>query len=232
MPSIDLPIPMQFGPFVTELGTRRRDRKTVQGGAAFYAGPGKDILTEGSYQVEDPSFPGGVSTMSLVMSGGSGNDTYKFNKEGWAFIADSGGGKDTVKFKRSSTLNPKFYDPNTAISTILINKRDVLVVATDLETGVRMTGIVFKDPFGKLDKNNKIEKVHFGKKKYSFSKFYKSLRRAASNTTDDYGELYSFSKSTYAELGASGLLNLEGIPTEALDNGSVLGIPSYNNSLI
>ncbi len=221
-------LPMQFGPYPTKMGSKRKDRQTVEAGSAFYAGPGKDILTEGSQQVPDKNSPTGVSTISCIMSGGSGDDTYKFNKkEHWAFVADGGGGKDTVKFKSSSHFNPDSFNlkSDNIISTILINKRDVLVL-----TGNLTTAVIFTDPFGKLDKNNKIEKVQFGKKKYSFKKFYKSMKKAQSH--DTYGDLHPFTRSTYAKLGATGILNLESIETEALTDGSAFGIAAYNNSLV
>jgi len=224
----------QFGPYPTFLGRPKRDRVEVAGGTGFYAGKGKDVLISRSYPVYGDDLPGGYSVYPVVMSGGRGNDTYKFEADlfEWGFIADAGGGKDTVKFSYGSPFNPCCYDDLTRVDTVLINNRDVLVISTDLYDGGRSNGVIFSDPFGRLDKANKIEKVKFGNEKYKFKKFYKSLKKAA-KPENYYSDLFSFSKSTYSELGAAGILNLQGIDDlTTLDDGSYLGIAAYNNSLV
>ena len=224
----------QFGPYPTFLGTPKKNKEEVAGGTAFYAGKGKDVLISGSYPVYGDDFPGGYLVAPVVMSGGRGNDTYKFEVDlfEWGFIADAGGGKDTVKFSYGSPFNPCCYSELYRVDTVLINNRDVLVISTDLYDGGRSNGVIFSDPFGRLDKANKIEKVKFGNKKYKFKKFYKSLKKAP-NSGNDYSELFSFSESTFSELGAAGILNLEGIDDlTTLDDGSYLGIAAYNNSLV
>jgi len=224
----------QFGPYPTFMGRPKKDKVEVAGGTAFYAGKGKDVLTSGSFPEYGDDFPGGYLVYPAVMSGGRGNDTYRFESDlfEWGFIADGGGGKDTVKFSKESPFNPCCYDELTRVDTVLINKRDVLVISTDLNDGGRSNGVIFSDPFGRLDKANKIEKVKFGNKKYKFKKFYKSLKKAP-NSGNDYSELFSFSESTFSELGAAGILNLEGIDDlTTLDDGSYLGIAAYNNNLV
>ena len=224
----------QFGPYPTFLGTPKKDKALVAGATGYYAGSGKDVLTSGSIPVFGEDFPGGYQVYPVVMSGGIGNDTYKFeaNLYEWGFIADAGGGKDIVKFSKKSPFNPCCYDELIRVDTVLINERDVLVVSTDLEDGGRSNGVIFSDPFGKLDKGNKIEKVKFGKEEYKFKKFYKSLKKAP-NSKNDYSDLFTFSKSTYSELGAAGVLNLQGIDDlTTLDDGSYIGIAAYNNSLV
>lgn len=225
---------LQFGPYPTTLGTPKKDREFVSEGTGFYAGSGKDILTCGSMPIFGDDFPGGFLVNPVVMSGGLGKDTYKFEADAyeWAFIADAGGGKDMITFQDTHPFNPRFYDETIQIDTVLINDRDVLIVSTDLTDGGRTNGIVFSDPFGRLDKGNKLEKVKFGNKKYKFKKFYNSFIKAA-NSGEEYGELYSFSESTYSQLGAAGILNLQGIDDPStLDDGSYLGIATYNNSLV
>ena len=224
----------QFGPYPTTLGSPKKDREFVSEGTAFYAGSGKDILTSGSMPIFGDDFPGGFLVNPVVMSGGLGKDTYKFEADAfeWAFIADAGGGKDVITFQDTHPFNPEYYDETIQIDTVLINKRDVLVISTDLTDGGRTNGIIFSDPFGRLDKSNKLEKVKFGNNNYKFKKFYKSLVRA-SKSDEDYGQLYNFSKSTYSELGAAGVLNLQGIDDlSTLDDGSYIGIATFNNSIV
>ena len=224
----------QFGPYPTELGTPGKDKVHVAESTGFYAGSGNDVLTSGSMPVYGEDFPGGYLVNPVVMSGGAGKDTYKFEADiwEWGFIADAGGGKDIVTFSVGSPFNPCCYSEATRVDTVLINDRDLLVISTELEDGARSNGIVFSDPFGRLDKANTLEKVKFGNKKYKFKKFFKSLKKAA-NPKNDFSEFFSFSESTYSELGAAGILNLQGIDDLAtLDDGSYIGIAAYNNSLV
>jgi len=225
---------MQFGPWSTNLGTSRADKAYVAAGTGMYTGSGKDQLTGGSLPVETKGAPGGFLVTPVVMSGGMDNDLYDFKADiyEWGFICDAGGGKDRARFKNSHPFNPGFYDPEIQIDTVLINERDVLVVSTSLVDGGRYNGVVFSDPFGRLNKDNKIEKVSFGKKNYSFKKFYKSLTKAA-KSKKEYGDLYTFSEASYSELGSAGILNLDGIDDiGSLDDGSYIGIASYNNALV
>ena len=225
---------MQFGPYPTFLGRPKKNKVTVEAGTGFYAGGGKDVLTCGSIRMDTEGAPGGFTVMPVVMSGGAGNDTYKFGTDQyeWGFISDAQGGKDSITFKKSHPFHPNYYDLGIRIDTILINNRDVLMTSTDLENGGRTNGVVFSDPFGKLSKNNKLEKVKFGKKSFSFKKFYKSMKKS-SQSNQEYGDLYNFSEATFSQLGSAGLLNLEGFDDlTPLDNGSYIGIASYNNSLV
>ena len=220
---------LDFGPYQSTLGTPKNDKQVVEGGFGFYAGAGKDVLTNGSYQIESESALGGISTIPSVLSGGLGNDTYDLlTDQEWGFIADAGDGKDTIRFLKSSDLNPKSKYVNSDISTILINDRDVMVTTTNLDTGVRDFGVIFSDPFGILAPENKLEKVKFGKKKYTFRKFVKSLAKKAESS-----ELHSYDAATFSDLGEAGLLNLTGFPdTDVLDSGEYIQIALINNSLV
>jgi hypothetical protein len=225
---------MQFGPWQTFLGKPKKDKVTVEAGTGFYTGAQKDVLTCGSLPVDTEGAPGGFLVTPVVMSGGAGNDTYKFGSDQyeWAFISDAGGGKDTIKFNQSQPFHPDYYDLGIRIDTILINKRDVLMISTDLADGGRTNGIVFADPFGRLSKDNKLEKVKFGKKSFSFKKFFNSMKKS-SKSNQEYSEIYSFSEATYSQLGSAGVLNIEGIDDlTSLDDGSYIGIASYNNALV
>ena len=225
---------MQFGPYPTFLGRPKKNKVTVEAGTGFYAGGGKDVLTCGSIRLDTEGAPGGFKVLPVVMSGGAGNDTYKFRTDQyeWAFVNDAGGGKDTITFNKLHPFHPDYYDLGTRIDTIMINNRDVLMTSTDLENGGRTNGVVFSDPFGKLSKNNKLEKVKFGKKSFSFKKFYKSMKKS-SKSNQEYGDLYNFSEATYSQLGSAGVLDIEVIDDlTSLDDGSYIGIASYNNSLV
>ena len=225
---------MQFGPYPTFLGRPKKNKVTVEAGTGFYAGGGKDVLTCGSIRMDTEGAPGGFTVMPVVMSGGAGNDTYKFGTDQyeWGFISDAQGGKDSITFKKSHPFHPNYYDLGIRIDTILINNRDVLMTSTDLENGGRTNGVIFSDPFGKLSKNNKLEKVKFGKKSFSFKKFYKSMKKS-SQSNQEYGDLYNFSEATYSQLGSAGVLDIEVIDDlTSLDDGSYIGIASYNNSLV
>ena len=225
---------MQFGPYPTFLGRPKKNKVTVEAGTGFYAGGGKDVLTCGSIRLDTEGAPGGFTVLPVVMSGGAGNDTYKFRTDQyeWAFVNDAGGGKDTITFNKLHPFHPDYYDLGTRIDTIMINNRDVLMTSTDLENGGRTNGVVFSDPFGKLSKNNKLEKVKFGKKSFSFKKFYKSMKKS-SKSNQEYGDLYNFSEATYSQLGSAGVLDIEVIDDlTSLDDGSYIGIASYNNSLV
>ena len=225
---------MQFGPYPTFLGRPKKNKVTVEAGTGFYAGGGKDVLTCGSIRLDTEGAPGGFTVLPVVMSGGAGNDTYKFRTDQyeWAFINDAGGGKDTITFNKLHPFHPDYYDLGTRIDTIMINNRDVLMTSTDLENGGRTNGVIFSDPFGKLSKNNKLEKVKFGKKSFSFKKFYKSMKKS-SQSNQEYGDLYNFSEATYSQLGSAGVLDIEVIDDlTSLDDGSYIGIASYNNSLV
>ncbi len=221
---------LDFGPYQSTLGTNKKDVEEVEGGFGFYAGSGKDILTNGSYQIEDDSASGGFATVPSVLSGGPGNDRYMFmTDQEWGFVADAGSGKDIIQFSKNNILNPKFETSDSAISTILINDRDVMIATTNLDTGVRDFGVLFSDPFGSEYSENKLEKVKFGKKKYSFKKFYKILQKNA----EQMPEIFSFDTATFADLGEAGLLNLTGFPdTDVLDSGEYIQIALYNNSLL
>ena len=225
---------MQFGPYPTFLGRPKKNKVTVEAGTGFYAGGGKDVLTCGSIRLDTEGAPGGFTVLPVVMSGGAGNDTYKFRTDQyeWAFINDAGGGKDTITFNKLHPFHPDYYDLGTRIDTIMINNRDVLMTSTDLENGGRTNGVIFSDPFGKLSKNNKLEKVKFGKKSFSFKKFYKSMKKS-SKSNQEYGDLYNFSEATYSQLGSAGVLDIEVIDDlTSLDDGSYIGIASDNNSLV
>ena len=224
--------PIDFGPYTTNLGTKKKDKLNCAGGQGFYMGGGNDILTNASFTTDDPKAPGGYSTYPSVMSGGRGNDTYKFKSDGWAFIADGGGGKDTVLFNRNSAFNPKLWHEDIAVSTVLINNRDVLFLTTDLTDGGRANGIVFADPFGKYNKANKIEKVKFGKTNYSFKKFFNKLKKSA-NSSKVWGDNYTYDRATFEELGKEGALNLSSFSDiSQLESGAYLDIAIHNNSLV
>ena len=57
---------LDFGPYKSTLGTPKNDKQVVEGGFGFYAGAGKDVLTNGSYQIESESALGGISTIPSV----------------------------------------------------------------------------------------------------------------------------------------------------------------------
>ena len=224
--------PIDFGPYTTNLGRKKKDKLNCAGAQGFYTGGGNDILTNASFTADDPKAPGGYSTYPSVMSGGKGNDTYKFKTDGWAFIADGGGGKDTVSFGKNHAFNPKFWYPDIVINSALINNRDVLLSTTDLTNGGRPMGIIFADAFGKYNKANKIEKVRFGKTNYSFKKLFNKLKKSAASTKE-WGDNYTFSTATFEELGKAGALNLSAFSDiSQLESGAYLDIATYNNSLI
>ena len=222
---------IDFGPYLTNLGTKKKDKLTCTGGEAFYASAKNDILTNASFTVDEPNAPGGYLTYPSVMSGGAGNDTYQFKSDGWAFIADGGGGKDTVSFPRTSPFHPDYWYDDVIVNTVLINDRDLLISTTSLTDGGRANGIILADPFGKYSKANKIEKVKFGKRSRSFKKFYKNLQKAA-GSKKEWGDYYTFSTSTYEELAAAGALDLSAFDDlSQLESGAYLDIAPYNNSL-
>ena len=166
------------------------------------------------------------------MSGGLGNDVYKFEtKSEWAFIADSGGGDDIIKFKKK--FNPNNPTSKSRIDLILINERDVLIIETR-PNGGRSNGFAISDPFGKhpqFGDQNKIESVKFGDEIMSFKKFYRKLKKLSTKnkTKDNYG----FQEATYTELDALGVLPLDGITDPSqLESGEYLGIGEYNNNLV
>ena len=226
---------LDFGLYPSYPGTPKKDKELVSDGQGFYAGSGNDRLTANSTRVEDDSFPGGYATIPVVMSGGLGNDVYKFEKKSeWAFIADSGGGDDIIKFKKK--FNPNNPTSTSRIDLILINDRDVLIIETR-PNGGRSNGIAISDPFGKhpqFGDQNKIENVKFGKfgdEIMSFKKFYKKLKKLSTKneTKDNYG----FQEATYTELNALGVLPLDGITDPSqLESGEYLGIGEYNNNLV
>lgn len=230
--------PIDFGPFPSNLGTVNRDKATVEQGAAYYGGAANDVLTCGSEPIFGDEFPGGFLTNSVLMSGGQGNDKYKFDSAEyeWSTIVDAGGGKDRVKFSADHPFNPLAPDPETRIDMFLVNQRDVLIVSTDLNDGGRYCGVSFTDPFGTLDKDNKIERVLFGNKakkrgnKHKFRDFFNALKDNASS--EEFGDLYGYTESTYTELAAAGVVNLEGVDVGALEDGSAFGLIQYNNSII
>ena len=225
---------LQFGLYPSYPGTPRKDKEIISDGQAFWAGSGRDKLTAETTRIESPSFPGGFSTIPVVMSGGLDNDLYKFQtKSEWAFIADSGGGDDLIKFKKKHVFNPNRPVSDSRIDMILVNERDVLIIETNSDGG-RPNGLAISDPFGRHSQfgdQNKIEKVQFGDELISFKKFYKNLKRLASkNATKDN---YFFQEATYTQLDQLGLLPLDGIddPTQ-LESGEYLGIGDYNNNLV
>ena len=224
--------PIDFGPYTSNLGTKKKDKLNCTGGQGFYTGGGKDILTNASFTSDDPKAPGGYTTYPSVMSGGAGNDIYKFKSDGWAFIADGGGGKDTVLFGKDSALNPKSWYKDTLVSTVLINQRDVLISTTSLKDGGRANGIIFADAFGKYNKANKIERVKFGKTRYSFKKFFNKMKRSAASNKE-WGDNYTYGTATFEELGKTGALNLSSFSDPSqLESGAYLDIAIYNNSLV
>ena len=60
---------IDFGPYLTNLGTKKKDKLTCTGGEAFYASAKNDILTNASFTVDEPNAPGGYLTYPSVMSG-------------------------------------------------------------------------------------------------------------------------------------------------------------------
>ena len=224
--------PIDFGPYATNLGTKKRDKLNCTGGQGFYTGGKNDTLTNASFTSDEPNAPGGYTTYPSVMSGGKGNDIYKFPTDGWSFVADGGGGKDTVQFRSNSPFNPDIWYEDVVVSTVLINDRDVLISTTSLTDGGRANGIIFADPFGKHNKGNKIENVKFGKKNYSFKKFFKKMEKSA-NSKKEWGDNFTFNESSYEELGQTGALNLSGFENDMsqLETGAYLDIAPFNNSL-
>ena len=231
--------PIDFGPFPSILGTIQADKATVSAGNGYYGGAANDVLTCGSTPTFGDDFPnGGFVTNSVLMSGGQDNDKYKFDSSEyeWATIVDGGSGKDRVKFPVDHPFNPLSPDPETRIDVFYVNQRDVLIVSTDLNNGGRYCGVTFADPFGTLDPANKIERVLFGNKarsrgnKHSFGTFFSALKGNASS--EEYSELYGFTETTYSELAAAGVVNLEGVDVSSLEDGSALQAILYNNSII
>ena len=221
---------LDFGPYQSLLGTPKKDTPRVEGATGFYAGAGKDILTNGSFQIESETAPGGFQTVASVLSGGSGNDKYDFlTDQEWGFVADAGGGKDTIQFSKSSVLNPKNEYVDSAISTILINDRDVMLATTNFETGARELGIVLSDPFGTLaPPENKLENIKFGKKK-TRSRSSTGVCRTAKKLPD----FYPFDTATFPDLGDAGVLNLTEFPdTNVLKSGDYIQITVMNNSMV
>ena len=227
--------PFQFGPFSSNIGTRRKNKEYVQAGSGFYAGRGKDVLTCGSEPVDVQGAPGGFLVTPVAMSGGAGKDTYKFERDSfeWGFIADAGGGIDTVKFKRKSPFDPNFDNENVRVDVILINNRDVLLTSTNLLDGGRENGVLFADPFGRLNKANRIEKVKFGKRTYKFKHLFNSIQEhVGSEEHDEHSDLYGYNEFTYSELNELGMLNFSGFDDlNALEDGSYIDIATYNNNL-
>ena len=226
--------PIPFGLYPSRLGTPEQDQEYVREATGFYAGGGDDVLISGSMPVDTADAPGGYLVNPVVMSGGIGRDTYLFESDlyEWAFISDAGGGRDTITFEASHPFNPAFYDDDIRIDAVLINKRDVLITSTSLVDGGRSNGLIFADPFGKLSKDNKLEKVQFGDESTSFRRFFKSIKKAA-KAKDSYSDLYSYSKASYSQLGEAGVLNLSGFEeTSGLDDGSYIDIATFNNSLV
>ena len=222
--------PIDFGPYTTNLGTKKREVWNCQGGQGFYTGRGRDILTNASFTTDDPKAPGGYTTYPSVMSGGRGNDRYEFKSDGWAFLADGGGGKDTVSLPKKSPFNPKLWDNDTIVNMVLINDRDVLLSTTSLIDGGRANGIIFADPFGQYNKANRIEQVKFGNKKYKFKNLYQNQIKTAKSKK--WGDYYTFSTSTYQELSEAGALNLSAFDDlSQLESGAYLDIAIHNNSL-
>ena len=223
--------PFQFGPFSSNIGTRRKNKEYVQAGSGFYAGRGKDVLICGSEPVDVEGAPGGFLVTPVAMSGGTGKDIYKFERDSfeWGFIADAGGGMDTVKFKRNSPFNPNFdIDENVRVDVILINNRDVLLTSTNLSDGGRENGVLLADPFGRLNKANRIEKVKFGKRTYNFKNLFNSIQECVS--PEEYDNCYN--EFTYSELNELGMLNFSGFDDlNALEDGSYIDIATYNNNL-
>lgn len=128
------------------MGTPKKDKVYVAEATGFHAGSGNDELTSGSFPVYGEDFPCGYLVNPVVMPGGAGKDTYKFETDmfEWGFTADAGGGKDIVKFSEGSPFNPCCYSELTRVDTVLINNRDVLVISTDLEDGGRSNGVIFR----------------------------------------------------------------------------------------
>ncbi len=230
--------PMDFGPYKSQLGTKKKDKVSCEGGTGFYTGEKNDTLINASIRVDSPESAGGFAALPSVMSGGFGNDIYSFkdNDTSWGFIADGGGGKDTVSFPKKSPLNPsvKIPDGDGYVDTVLISDRDVLVTYTDLknEDGGRPIGIIFADPFGQQSQqSHKLEKVKFGKKEYSFKKFYRSLKKAAAASSDKDDASHHFSEASFEELGNAGVLNLDSFDDlSQLDSGAYLDIALFNNA--
>ena len=223
--------PIDFGPYTTNLATKKKDKLNCTGGQGFYTGGGNDILTNASFTADDPTAPGGYTTYPSVMSGGRGNDAYKFKSDGWGFIADGGGGKDTVSFPKKSPFNPKLWYRDTIVNMVLINDRDVLLSTTSRTDGGRASGIIFADPFGQYNKANQIEKVGFGKTNYRFKKLYNKLKKTANNK--EGGDNYTFSTATFQELSEAGALNLSGFDDlSQLESGAYLDLAVYNNGLV
>ena len=163
------------------------------------------------------------------MSGGLGNDLYKFKtKSEWSFIADGGGGDELIKFKKKNIFNPTNPTSSSRIDLLLVNDRDVLMIETNPDGG-RPNGIAISDPFGKhpqFGEQNKIEKFKFSDELMSFKKFYRKLKKLSTkNKTKDN---YFFQEVTYTELDQSGVLPLDGIDDiSQLESGEYLGIGSY-----
>ena len=221
---------IDFGPYSSNLGTRKKDKLNCKGGEGFYAGAKNDILTNASFTVDDTNSPGGYATYPSVMSGGGGNDKYRFKSDGWGFIADGGGGNDIVSFPKKSPFNPKLWYDGTMVNMVLINNRDVLLSTTSLKDGGRANGILFGDPFGQYNKANRIEQVKFGNKKYKFKNLYKNQIRTAKS--EKWGNYYTFSTSTFEELSDAGALNLSAFNDfSQLESGAYLDIAVHNNSL-
>ena len=55
----------------------------------------------------------------------------------WGFVADAGSGNDITQFSKNNILNSKFKTSESAVSTILINDRDVMIATANLDTGAR-----------------------------------------------------------------------------------------------
>ena len=225
---------LQFGLYPSYPGTPKKDKELVSDGQGFWAGSGNDKMTAKSTRIEDDSFPGGFSTVPVILSGGLGDDIYKFkSKSEWSFISDAGGGDDLIRFKKKSVFNPNNPTSDSLINILLVNNRDVVLIENNPDGG-RPNGLAISDPFGRhpqFGDQNKIENVRFGDEIISFKKFYKKLKKLASK--DSTKDNYVFQEATYTELDELGVLPLDGIEDPSqLESGEYLGIGAYNNSLV
>ena len=74
--------------------------------------------------------------------------------------------------------------------------------------------------------------MKFGKTNYSFKKFFNKLKKSA-NSSQEWGDNYTYDPATFEELGKTGALNLSAFSDiSQLESGAYLDVAIYNNSLV
>ena len=180
--------PVDIGQLIGGLGSPGADALTLEPGMAVFTGDGDDRLRQ---RPRPSEISGGFSLAAAWMAGGSGDDIYRLRGEDWVVVAESGGGDDIIRLPSRSSWNPSRDHDNRSMDIVWLNGRDLIIQEGE-------AGLILIDPLGKIDPNNSIETIRFGKDEMPLHSFLQELKQSGRSSEEEQPTEVRFERSRYS----------------------------------